>query len=113
MLDTIFEPQFPQDSILNRQSNLQELTEEGATQKDFFLLPNPYSDQFVISVHGMDMLNCGVTMYVSNLQGQIILTQQLESLQTNMILDNYSTGVFIVSIVDCNKKMWVKKLVKI
>ena len=113
MLDTIFEPQFPHDSILNRQSKLQEVIVGDTKQKDFLVIPNPFSDQIVISASSKDHLNCGVTLYVSTLQGQRIVTKSIESQHTVLFLHDYLQGMYILTFVDCNNRQWTEKLVKI
>jgi len=73
------------------------------------IVPNPFIDQLNVSINE----NRNYDLYVYDLQGKLILTQKINSGITSVNTDKISNGFYMVSIIDPDGKIHVrKKLVK-
>jgi hypothetical protein len=90
---------------LTKTTNTKDLTQE---LKGFKVFPNPASDNVTIVTEGFNA--AGIAIF--NLAGQVIYSVSAPDEYTRLSLDSkYKTGVYIVRVLDENRKAYYKKLV--
>ncbi|MBK7310036.1 MAG: T9SS type A sorting domain-containing protein [Sphingobacteriaceae bacterium] len=72
--------------------------------------PNPNSGQLFVTYNGFTQ---GASIEVYNTVGQLMLKKNIESSTTEMNLNNYSNGIYIVKVLSAKGKIeQVTKLIK-
>jgi hypothetical protein len=70
--------------------------------------PNPANEKIVIETNGISAKN---TLYIINIHGQEILTQQTEGFKTEVKIRNLLCGVYFIKIYS-DKGSFIAKFVK-
>lgn len=77
--------------------------------KDIKIYPNPSNG--IINID-FESFPHNTQVYITDLQGKKILTQQLENLKTKLDISNYSKGIYFVNITEGNKGIVEKIIVE-
>ncbi|MCD6020045.1 MAG: hypothetical protein K0S53_3166 [Bacteroidetes bacterium] len=80
-------------------------------ESSVFVYPNPNNGKFEISLSGYEISNEKLSLQISNTLGQIVYTSMITNSKTNLNLDGFTNGVYVITITNDRKEKVVKKII--
>lgn len=91
--------------------NIVSLPEYTVNENLFSVYPNPNNGLFHISANAKNILQ-NYTIKIMNVFGNVVYTNSMSIENVDVNLNNYSNGIYFLSVSDKEKQLFTKKLIK-
>lgn len=93
-------------SIVQNVADCSDIETNGLSSSGLQIFPNPFKDNFTVSVNG------SLDIKIINALGQLVLEKQITSGETKIEASTLAPGVYYLSVTDAKNRVSVRKFVK-